>query len=125
MWVNCNRTNKRWKTSISWARSAFYVILALSQKYLAALIANNPIIEKKLREGFANAVSNITNFRTKFKENLKKIHDEFGEMSRAINFKDMQKQFGRSLSHQLKFYRNYLSLFETLLLFIRASREQL
>ena len=89
------------------------------------MIDNNPIVEKDLRELFASVVSNITNFRTESKENFKKIHDEFGEMLRAINFKNIQKQFDRSLSHQLKFYINYMSLFETLLLFIRASREQL
>ena len=81
---------KRWKTSISGARSTLYVILlylTLDQKYLAALIDNNIIIEKDLREGFANVVSNIPNFRTESKENLKKNYDEFGEMLRAINFK--------------------------------------
>ena len=65
------------------------------------MIDNNPIIEKDLREGFANVVSSITNFWTESKENLKKIHDEFGQMLREINFKDIEKQFDGSLSHQL------------------------
>ena len=89
------------------------------------MIDNNPITEKDLREGFANVVSNITNFRAESKENLKKNHDEFGEMLRAINFKDIQKRFDENLSHHLKSYRNCMCLLETLLLFIRASREQL
>ena len=68
----------------------FALYLALYQEYLAALIDNNLIIEKDLRERLANVVSNITNFRTEPKENLKKIHDEFGEMLRAINFKNIK-----------------------------------
>ena len=58
----------------------FTLHLAYYQKYPTALIDNKPIIEKDLREGFPNVVSNITNFRTESKENLKKIHDEFGKM---------------------------------------------
>ena len=74
MCMNCNRIKKRWKTSISGARSTLDVIrLTLYQKYLAALIDNNTIIEKDLRKEFANAVSNIPNFGTESKETSRKI----------------------------------------------------
>ena len=34
------------------------------------------------------------------------------------------KQFDEGLNYQAKFFRNYMKMFEVLLLFIRASREE-
>ena len=42
----------------------------------------------------------------------------------SLELNSLQQSFDKSLTNQSKFYRNYMSLFETLLLFIRASREQ-
>ena len=41
-----------------------------------------------------------------------------------INLSELQSQFDLSLSNQARFYHNYMDLFEVILLFIRASREQ-
>ena len=41
-----------------------------------------------------------------------------------INLLELQSQFDSSLSNQARFYRNYMDLFEVILLFIRASRAQ-
>ena len=42
-----------------------------------------------------------------------------------INLSELQSQFDSSLSNQARFYRNYMDLFKFILVFIRASREQL
>ena len=39
-----------------------------------------------------------------------------------INLSELQSQFDSSLSNQARFYRNYMDLFEVILLFIRVSR---
>ena len=62
----------------------FTLYLTLYQKYLAALIDNNPIIVKDLREGFANVVSNITNFRNA----VSNIPNTFG-----LNLKKTSRKF--------------------------------
>ena len=115
------------KASFTYQKALCYEPVAENFQYLSYFgrISNTDVENGSNREGFANAVSNIPNFRTESKGNLKKNHDEFGEILRAINFKDIKKQFDGSLSHQLKFYWSYMPLFETLLLFIRASPEQL
>ena len=41
-----------------------------------------------------------------------------------INLSELQSQFDSSLSNQARLYRNYMDLFEAILLFIRLSREQ-
>ena len=41
-----------------------------------------------------------------------------------ISLSELQSQFDSSLSNQARFYCNYMDLFEVILLFIRASREQ-
>ena len=41
-----------------------------------------------------------------------------------INLSELQSQFDSSLSNQARFYRNYMDLFEVVLLLIRVSREQ-
>ena len=46
-------------------------------------------------------------------------------MLTELNFQQLQKEFDENLKHQNKFYENYVLLFETLLLFIRAWRQQL
>ena len=46
-------------------------------------------------------------------------------MLTELNFHQLQKEFDENLKNQNKFYKNCMLLFETLLLFIRASRQQL
>ena len=46
-------------------------------------------------------------------------------MLTELNFQQLQKEFDENLKNQNKFYKSYMLLFETLLLFIRASRQQL
>ena len=55
---------------------------------------------------------------------VKENHRAILQLIKSIELESLQKNFDASLTKQTKFYRNYMKLFETLLLFIRASREQ-
>ena len=46
------------------------------------------------------------------------------EILERNNFQTLQRELNESLKHQSLFYRNYMDLFEHLLIFIRASRQQ-
>ena len=56
--------------------------------------------------------------------NVKKAHDEIKKVLLSSKFDNIQKLFDQALTNQAKSFRNYMKLFETLLLFIRASRQQ-
>ena len=46
----------------------FTLYLSLYKPYIEALMESNPIIEKDVREGLVNAMSNIQNYRQESKE---------------------------------------------------------
>ena len=50
---------------------------------------------------------------------------KFDQMLTELNFQQLKKEFDENLKNQSKFYKNHMLLFETLLLFIRASRQRL
>ena len=87
-------------------------------------IDSHPLIAKHLREGIINAVTIIENQKQECNESLKENHQKLIELIASIDFISLRTEFDKQLTNQAKFLRNYMSLFETLLLFIRASRQQ-
>ena len=52
-------------------------------------------------------------------------HKETIDFLENINFHGLQDMFDKSLTNQAKYFRNFMKLFELLLLFTRATRQQL
>ena len=98
--------------------------LSLFKKYVVSLTDSHPLIEKDLREGIIDAVTIIENQEQERNESLKENHQKLIELISSIDFISLQTEFDEQLTNQAKFLRNYMSLFETLLFFIRASRQQ-
>ena len=98
--------------------------LSLFKKYIVSLIDSHPLIEKDLREGIINAITIMENQKQECNESLEENHQKLIELIPSIDFIGLQTEFDKQLTNQAKFLRNYMSLFETLLLFIRASRQQ-
>ena len=98
--------------------------LALSKNYLEHFVEQNIEIEKDLREAVASAVMSLSNDETLEQERLRTNTENVLEALRKTDFQAARKKFDDQLQGQARFYRNYMSLFEILLLFIRASRQQ-
>ena len=47
------------------------------------------------------------------------------DFSENINFHGLQDMFDKFLTNQTKYFRNFMKVFELLLLFTRATRQQL
>ena len=52
-------------------------------------------------------------------------HKETIDFLENINFHGLQDMFDKSLTNQAKYFRNFMKVFELLLLFTRATRQQL
>ena len=98
--------------------------LSLFKEYVVSLIDSHPLIEKDLREGIINGITAIENYKQESKERLIENHQKLIELISSIDFITLQTEFNEQITNQAKFLRNYMSLFETLLLFLRASRQQ-
>ena len=98
--------------------------LALYQLYIEKFLEVNPTIEKELREGVVNAITDVSKYQKEAEARLKENHKNLMEIFQTLDFELLQQKFNESLIHQAKFYNNYMTMFESLLLFIRASREQ-
>ena len=98
--------------------------LWLFKKYIVSLKDSHPLIEKDLREGIISAITIIENQKQERNESLRENHQKLIELIFSIDFISLKTEIDEQLTNQAKFLRNYLSLFETLLLFIRVSRQQ-
>ena len=103
----------------------FSLYLALYKLYIDKLIDSHQTIEKDLNEGVINAITSLSDYHSKTKGVVQSNHEKLLDIIDSVDLYHTQQQFDNTLTHQSKFYRNYMLLFESLLLFIRASREQL
>ena len=95
--------------------NAFLTIyLALFDMYAREALSENVVIKVAAQE----AVSNLTESDT---WNLKSFVEELNE----IDLFSVMKKFDKQLKGQAKIFRNYMNLVETMLLFVRASRQGL
>ena len=103
----------------------FSLYLALYKLYIDRLIDSHQTIEKDLNEGVINAITSLSDYHSKTKGVVQSNHEKLLDIIDSVDLYHTQQQFDNTLTHQSNFYRNYMLLFESLLLFIRASREQL
>ena len=94
--------------------------LSLSNLFYNDLLKVYPLTQLNLADELAKLKGNIQSskgsLKELFNESLSKMQDD-GLLKKI-------KQFDEGLNYQAKFLRNYMKMFEVLLLFIRASREE-
>ena len=91
--------------------------LSLSNIFYNDLLKVYPLTQLNLPDKLAKLKGNTHSS----KESLK---DLFIDSLSKIQGKGLLKKFDEGLNYQAKFLRNYMKMFEVLLLFIRASREE-
>ena len=62
-------------------------------------------------------------FRNLDSTQLKEAHVEFLQLLSKNNFTEMQARFDASLQNQAKYYRNFMKMYENLMLFVRGTRQ--
>ena len=102
----------------------FSMYLALKKLYMKKFIDDHLGIEKDLREAVIDAVSNVPEYSKENKDIIRHNHQDVLDVMKSINFSVLQDGFDESLDNQAKFYLIYMNLFERILLFIRATREE-
>ena len=102
----------------------FSMHLALYKLHMSKFVNDNQEIEKELREAVVNAISDVSDY-TKEKYNIvKQKHTSLLETLKNIALNTFtQNIFQVSLNNQACFYCIYMKLFESILLFIGATRE--
>ena len=99
--------------------------VSLYKIYLNELIDQNLLIEKELREGVITAITGLNDYRNAEKVELIKTHESLVAILQSLNFQEIQNNFDASLNHEAQFLRIFMRMFEYLLLFIRATRQQM
>ena len=87
-------------------------------------IDDNQEIEKELREAVVNPISDVSDYTKEKNDVVKQKHTNLLETLKNIDFDTLQNILDVSLNNQASFYRIYMKLFESTLLFKRATREQ-
>ena len=98
--------------------------LALYKLYISAFVEKNEVIEREMKEAVVEAITEVRKYQMSNKDIIKLNHKNVLLSNSNINFESLIKEFDDSLQNQSRCYKNYITLFEKLLLFIRASREQ-
>ena len=85
---------------------------------------SNIVLEKDLRETITAAITNLQNDGIQENYKLRRNNRDVLEVLKTTDFHRIQNKFDDQMKFQAQFYRNYMSMFGTLLLVIRASRQQ-
>ena len=83
------------------------------------------LFERDIRSYIINSIENLNNYKHHETANYKMNHMETNDLLENINFHGLQDIFDKSLTNQTKYFRNVMNVFELLLLFTRATRQQL
>ena len=102
----------------------FALYLALNKLHIATFIEKNQIIEKELKEAVIESITEIGDYNMSNKDSVKQTHQKMLNKNKDISFKELMVDFDKKFKNQNRFYKNYMQLFEKLLLFIRAFREK-
>ena len=102
----------------------FTLYLSLYKLYIEKFFQDNQDVKNYLTEGVVDSITNLTDYNSMYKDEIRSNHDMLKNKLDLVDIKSLLNDFDGSLSNQTKFYRNYMLLFESLLMFIRASREQ-
>ena len=93
--------------------------------YLNELVDQNLLIHKYLPEGVINAKGEFHDYQRAEKTKLTKTHENHITPLQSLNFQKFQNSFNNLLNHQARFSHTFMKMFEYLLLFIRATQQQI
>ena len=97
--------------------------LALFKEYISTMVAANPSIEKELRDAIIDEIT-IAKDKRETKASLVISRAKILQILNSLDFLKYQKQIDNELKNQAKFLKNFMALFEILIMFIRARRQQ-
>ena len=109
LWHHHNRTNQFWKTRLQIIRRLLHLSTQIR------------LFERAIRSGVINSIENLKNYKHHEEANFEMKQKETIDFSENINFHGLQDMFGKSLTNQTKYFRNFMKVFELLLLFTRAN----
>ena len=101
------------------------ILQCMYRYYILAFIDSNLEIQKELRGNVVNAITEVSEYNGSKTDVIKDSHRSLLEAIKTTSFAQLQKESDSQLSNQSRFLRRFMKLFELLLLFIRASRDQL
>ena len=110
---------KHMKRSLE-AYTTLYIALFL--QHVEKILQYNPEIEKEVREGSIRLAECLENCRSMRKQELQSVLADILQMVQSSGFIDAQQRCEKELYGQAKFLHNFMRMFESLLLFIRATR---
>ena len=100
------------------------LFIALYELYLEKLASFYPEIEN-LRNASNQIAEKISNSRNSNRKEVKEGHEQMFHQIENVDLLSRQKSFDSCLRNQSKFLRNFMKMFEKLLLFIRSSRQSI
>ena len=98
--------------------------IALYELYLEKLASFYPEIEN-LRNASNQIAEKISNSRNSNRKEVKEGHEQMFHQIENVDFLSKQKSFDCCLRNQSKLLRNFMKMFQKLLLFIRSSRQSI
>ena len=103
------------------AYTTMYIVL--HKLYIGKILETNPAIEKDLLQASAHVADDLAEkCQKRNKSGVQEFESDTIGALKSTCFLDVQKNFDSPLTHQSKFLKNFMIIFENLLMFIRASR---
>ena len=87
------------------------------------MLEKHPDIHQRLKEIIDTSTTAIMNQNSSLE--TKETHNKIKSVLLSVNFRTSQSSFDESLKNQARFFRNYMKVFENLLLFLRVTRQQI
>ena len=103
----------------------FTMYLALSSIHLKEALQNSGIEWLKIKSRIKETISNFLNIEEDSLQERISIHNQLLEELHSSRIQERLIEFNNSLHNQSLFLRNFMKMFEVLLLFVRASRQGL
>ena len=118
-----NVSDKGRETLISFFRSAFCPISHIIAEIHHEMLEKHPDIHQRLKEIIDTSTTATMNENSSLE--IKESHNKIKSVLLSVNFRTLQSNFDESLKNQARFFRNYMKVFEHLLLFLHATRQQI
>ena len=109
--------NKKRKANASSFRGTFCIVLCFQQILYCNIYREESDNRKRLKETVIEPITEVGDYDMSNKDSVKQAHQKMLNENKDINFNKLIVDFDKEL-------QNYIQLFEKLLSFIRASREQ-
>ena len=97
----------------------FVLYLTLHHKYITKMLEKHPDIYQHLKEIIDTSTTATMNENSSLE--IKETHNKIKSILLLANFRTLQSNFDKLLKKQAQFFRNYMKVFEHLLLFLNAT----